>query len=123
MFEGLISSILNRILGKFVENLDSNQLNFSLWSGTVSLFNLQVKQSLFDSMPVPFQIHYGNIGRIFIEVPYTNIAGAPLKIEISDVFVFIKPKDFGLWKDAVEIEAFISQNLADLEKFESIITE
>lgn len=54
-------------------------------------------------MPIPLSIHYGKIGKIFIEVPFTNLASAPLKIEISDVFVYIKPKEVGLWKEEVEI--------------------
>jgi hypothetical protein len=54
MFEGLISSVLNRVLGNFVENLDAQQLNISLWNGSVSLTDLQVKSTLFDAMPVPF---------------------------------------------------------------------
>jgi hypothetical protein len=44
-----------------------------------------------------------------------------LKIEISDVFLFIKPKDYALWKDEVEIEAFINKNLASLDKFEAYL--
>lgn len=108
MFEGLISSILNRVLGNFVENLDSEQLNISLWSGHLVLENVQVKKDIFDSWPVPFSISYGKIGKIFIEVPFTNLSGAPLKIEVSDVFVFVKPKDTSIWKEEVEIEGFIS---------------
>lgn len=40
MFEGLIASILNKVLGDFIENIDSNQLSISVWSGQVSLENL-----------------------------------------------------------------------------------
>jgi vacuolar protein sorting-associated protein 13A/C len=37
MFEGLIASVLNRILGNFIENIDANQLSISLWGGSVTL--------------------------------------------------------------------------------------
>jgi vacuolar protein sorting-associated protein 13A/C len=74
MFEGLIVSVLNRIIGNFVENLDANQLSISLWNGSVSLENLEIKKDLFDSMPVPFKIAFGNIGKIYVEVPIRNIA-------------------------------------------------
>ena len=74
-------------------------------------------------MPVPFTLHYGKVGRIFIDIPLLNITSAPLKIEISDVFIFIKPKDFSLWNEAVEIQAFIEKTLSFLDKYEGYLTE
>ena len=94
MLERLISSVLNRTLGNFIENLDAEQLNISIWNSNVKLENLQIKPTIFDSMPVPFTLHYGKVGKIFIDIPILNINNSPLKIEISDVFVFIKPKHF-----------------------------
>lgn len=123
MLEKLISSVLNRVLGNFIENLDADQLNISLWSSTVKLENLQIKPTLFDSMPVPFSLHYGKVGRIFIDIPLLNIASAPLKIEISDVFMFIKPKHFDLWNEKVEIDAYLEKTLSFLDKFEAYLTE
>ena len=123
MLEKLISSVLNRVLGNFIENLDSEQLNISLLHSNVKLENLQIKPTLFDSMPVPFSLHYGKVGRIFIDIPVWNIASAPLKVEISDVFMFIKPKHFDLWKEQVEIDAYIEKTLSFLDKFEAYLTE
>lgn len=40
MLEKLISSVLNRVLGNFIENLDAQQLNISLLKSTVKLENL-----------------------------------------------------------------------------------
>jgi hypothetical protein len=72
-------------------------------------------------MPFPFKIHYGKIGKIFIKVPFTSINSSPLQIEISDIFLFVRPKEMELWKKEVEIEAFIKANLASLEKFETYL--
>lgn len=74
-------------------------------------------------MPLPFSLHYGKVGRIFIDIPVWNIASAPLKVEISDVFMFIKPKHFDLWKEKVEIDAYIEKTLSFLDKFEAYLTE
>ena len=92
MIGKLISSVLNHFLGNFIEDLDSKQLDVSLWSGKISLDNLQIKKSLFDTMPVPFELHHGKVGKIYLEIPITSLTSSPLKIEISDVFLFIKPK-------------------------------
>lgn len=123
MLEGLISSVLNRVLGNFIENLDSEQLKISLWQSNVKLENLQIKPTIFDSMPVPFTLHYGKVGKIFIDIPIMNINNSPMKIEVSDVFVFIKPKHFNIWSEKVEIEAFINKTFNFLDKYEDYITE
>ena len=106
MFEGIIASVLNRVLGEFIENLDANQLNISLFSGKVLLENLQIKKTLFDNMPIPFNLHFGKVGRIFLDIPMTGIFSKPLKIEISDIFMIIKPKPLDEWKEDVEVEGF-----------------
>ena len=54
MFEGLIASILNGVLGDFIENIDKNQLSISLWGGSVTLENVQIKATMFDTKPLPF---------------------------------------------------------------------
>jgi len=33
MFEGVVASLLNKLIGKYVDNLDSNQLSISVWKG------------------------------------------------------------------------------------------
>ena len=123
MLENLISSLLNRFLGSFIENLDSEQLNISLWNGSVKLENLEVKPNIFDSMPVPFTLHYGKIGKIQLEIPVINIQSSPLKVEMSDIIIFIKPKHFDLWNEKVEIEAFVNKTLSYLDKYEAYLTE
>jgi hypothetical protein len=40
---------------------------------------------MFDSSPVPFKLLYGQIGRLYIKIPYYDMFKTPLEIEISDV--------------------------------------
>ena len=42
MFENLVASQLNKYLGEFIENLNAEQLNVSIWKGDVNLKNLKV---------------------------------------------------------------------------------
>lgn len=43
MFEGLVASILNKWLGKYVEDLDTEHLNVGIFSGEVRLNDLRLK--------------------------------------------------------------------------------
>ncbi len=35
MLEGLVAGLLNRFIGPYVTNLNVNQLNIAIWSGTL----------------------------------------------------------------------------------------
>jgi len=56
MFEKLITQILNKVLGEFVENLDPKQMDISVTSGRVILENMALKNTIFDSLPLPFTL-------------------------------------------------------------------
>lgn len=43
MFETLISQVLNKVLGDFIENIDPAQLNISIMNGDVNLTNMKLK--------------------------------------------------------------------------------
>ena len=47
MFEGILESILNNILGKYIEGLNKNDLQLSVWSGKVELHNIKLRKDLF----------------------------------------------------------------------------
>ena len=43
MFEGVVSYILNKYLSRYIDNLDTDSLNISVWSGQVELTDLTLK--------------------------------------------------------------------------------
>ena len=59
MFETLITKVLNKVLGNFIENMDSRQLDLSLFKGDITLVNMKVRPDLFSSLPLPFALDYG----------------------------------------------------------------
>lgn len=118
MFEGIITNILNKVLGQFIEGIKSDQLSISLLSGDVELFNLSIKPDILDNMPLPFKLKYGKVGRIFVDVPVTAILSSPLKIEISEIFLLVEPKQVEEWNEKVIEEAFINSTQASLDNLE-----
>lgn len=120
MFEGLITSLLNRILGDFVEGIKADQLSVSMFSGDVELFNLSIKPTILDNMPLPFKLRYGKVGRIFVDVPVTSLLSSPLKIEISEIFMLVEPKEVKEWNEKIIKDAFIAgvqSSLNGLEEY------
>lgn len=106
MFETLITTVLNKVLGDFIENIDPQQLNISIMNGDVYLTNMKLKSTLFDSMPLPFSLAYGQIGVIHLKIPVWNMFNQPLIIEITDLFALVRPKHLKEWSEEVEVKAF-----------------
>lgn len=90
MVSRIVRTILNRTLNSFIENLKSDQLDISIFSGTVKLENLSLKKTVLDNVPFPFRLEYGYVGKIFVDIPIRNLSSRPVKVEISDVFVLLR---------------------------------
>lgn len=43
MFEGVVATILNRYLGKYIQDLDTENLNVGIFGGNVQLTQLKLK--------------------------------------------------------------------------------
>ena len=125
MFESLISHVLNKVLGDFIENIDPAQLNISIMNGNVVLTNMKLKKSFFDAMPLPFTLVYGRIGLLNLQIPVWNLFNQPLVVEISDVFALVRPKHLKEWSEDVELNAFKSATQSQLEQYEmtTLITQ
>lgn len=106
MFETLITKVLNKVLGDFIENINPAQLDISLLKGDVTLLNMKLKANLFESLPLPFALEYGQIGRIHLKIPVWNIFTAPIIIEISDILAVVRPKHIREWNEELEIKAY-----------------
>jgi vacuolar protein sorting-associated protein 13A/C len=100
MFEKIITDQLNTYLGSFIENVERKDLGASLFKGVVELKNLRMKQTLFDALPVPFDMVHGQIGRIYLKLPIWELFKSALVVEIENVLVIIRIKPMQNWNEA-----------------------
>jgi vacuolar protein sorting-associated protein 13A/C len=47
MFESLLGSVLDQVLGKYIQDLNSSDLNVSIWSGALKLQNIKLRSDIF----------------------------------------------------------------------------
>nr|P87319.2 RecName: Full=Intermembrane lipid transfer protein vps1301; AltName: Full=Vacuolar protein sorting-associated protein 13a [Schizosaccharomyces pombe 972h-] len=92
MLEGLVAGLLNKILGSYVDNLDTKQLNIGVWGGHVSLHNLRIKPEALDKLGIPIEITSGLIGTFTLEIPWSNLRNKSLTINIEDIYLSIHPQ-------------------------------
>ena len=85
MFESILEKALNSVLGKYIEDLDSKDLNISIWGGDIKLNDINLKKDIFNMYKVPLDLIFGQIGELHIRVPWKNLGSSPVEVTISDI--------------------------------------
>eukprot|EP01080_Neovahlkampfia_damariscottae_P010721 gene10721-3341_t len=104
VFEKIVATLLDRFLGKYVTNFDAKNLKIGLVSGEVILTNLEVIDSAFDQFNLPLSVLRGTIGLFKLKIPVTSLQKNPVIVEISDIFIVLRPKKFVEWDMSKENE-------------------
>ncbi|XP_041917347.1 vacuolar protein sorting-associated protein 13C isoform X2 [Alosa sapidissima] len=91
VFESLVSDLLNRFIGNYVENLDKSQLKIGIWGGNVVLENLRVKENALSELDVPFRVKAGQIGKLSLKIPWKNLYNEAVVATLEDVYVLVVP--------------------------------
>ena len=77
----------------YVRNFDPKQLNVGIWSGDVKLKDLELRREALDQMHLPLNVIEGHIGSLVLSIPWSNLRGKPVRINIEDLFLLAAPKE------------------------------
>ncbi|XP_068186348.1 intermembrane lipid transfer protein VPS13C isoform X2 [Antennarius striatus] len=91
VFESLVSDLLNRFIGDYVENLDKSQLKIGIWGGNVVLENLKVKESALSEFDVPFKVKAGQIGKLTLKIPWKNLYNDAVVATLDGLYLLVVP--------------------------------
>ncbi|XP_062531261.1 intermembrane lipid transfer protein VPS13A isoform X2 [Bombyx mori] len=91
MFEGAVAGFLNRLLGKYVQDLDTENLNVGIFSGNVNLTDLKLKPEALYELDLPIDVKIGTIGRISLQIPWTGLYSQPVVVHVEDVLLLVGP--------------------------------
>ena len=118
MLEGLVANLLNRFLGMYVKNFDPKQLNVGIWSGDVKLRNLELRREALDQLHLPINVVEGRLGELTLSIPWSNLRGKPVKVNIEDVFLLAAPKEGDEYDADEEEKRAVAVKLEKLESAE-----
>lgn len=118
MLEGLVSNLLNRFLGMYVKNFDPKQLNVGIWSGDVKLRNLELRKEALDQLHLPLNVVEGRLGELTLSIPWSNLRGKPVKVNIEDVYLLSAPKEESDYNAEEEEKRAVAVKLEKLESAE-----
>ncbi|KAM6924954.1 intermembrane lipid transfer protein VPS13D [Xenentodon cancila] len=91
MLEGLAAWVLNTYLGKYVSNLNTDQLSIALLKGAVELENLPLRKDALREFDLPFEVKAGFIGKITLQIPFYRPHSDPWVISMSELNLIIGP--------------------------------
>jgi vacuolar protein sorting-associated protein 13A/C len=87
------------VLGKYIEDLDSKDLNISIWGGDIKLNDINLKKDIFSMFKVPLDLIFGQIGELHIRVPWKNLGSSPVEVTINDIQIVVRPKQQADWEE------------------------
>ncbi|KAG7472195.1 hypothetical protein MATL_G00106290 [Megalops atlanticus] len=105
MLEGLVAWVLNTYLGKYVSNLNTDQLSIALLKGAVELENLPLRQDALREFDLPFEVKAGFIGKITLQIPFYRPHSDPWVISMSQLNLIIGPARLQEYDEQREREA------------------
>jgi vacuolar protein sorting-associated protein 13A/C len=86
MLEGIVTQLLNRYLGEFIENLDAEQVRVGMLSGKAVLRGLRLRRdALARLLDLPLDVVVGTVGSITLSVPLRALRSKPCEVVIADV--------------------------------------
>ncbi|KAE8077724.1 hypothetical protein FH972_016258 [Carpinus fangiana] len=107
MLEGLVRQLLLGYLGRYVKDIQKEQLKITLWNEEVLLENVELILEAFDYLQLPFALKQGRLGRLSIKIPWKKLGWDPIIIILEDVFVCASQRDDREWSlDSVEKREF-----------------
>ncbi|KAK9746972.1 Vacuolar sorting-associated protein 13, N-terminal [Popillia japonica] len=118
MLAGLVAWVLNNYLGKYVENLNTDQLSIALLSGEVELENLPLKKDAFRHLGLPLEVKAGFIGKVKLQIPVRQIRSAPWVIVIEQLYVVASPLPVLEWDAVAEEISAQETKLSQLDNLE-----
>uniref|UniRef100_A0A8C3A3N4 Vacuolar protein sorting 13 homolog C n=1 Tax=Cyclopterus lumpus TaxID=8103 RepID=A0A8C3A3N4_CYCLU len=90
VFESLVSDLLNRFIGDYVENLDKSQLKIGIWGGNVVLENLKVKENaLVGLKPRPLPVI--SPWKLTLKIPWKNLYSDAVVATLDGLYLLVVP--------------------------------
>jgi len=102
MFESLALSVLERVLGQYVENLDRNSLKVAVWRGHITLERLKLRREALYSWGLPLDIKAGYVEKIELQIPWNRLGSAPVTITLDGVYLVASPLDDETWDETAQ---------------------
>uniref|UniRef100_K3WDS2 Chorein N-terminal domain-containing protein n=1 Tax=Globisporangium ultimum (strain ATCC 200006 / CBS 805.95 / DAOM BR144) TaxID=431595 RepID=K3WDS2_GLOUD len=112
--------LLDAVLGSYVKNIDPDALKISVWNGKIEVEAVELQPEAFP-LPKEFRLVKGTLHQLRIDMPWTNLANQPIRVDIADMSLLLQVCDGEEKGDAESyMEADPAADAAELAKKKQI---
>ncbi|XP_047493790.1 vacuolar protein sorting-associated protein 13D-like isoform X6 [Penaeus chinensis] len=119
MLEGLATWVLNNYLGKYLENLNTDQLSIGLLKGEVELENVPLRKDALRHLDMPVEVRAGFVGKIKLQIPVSRLRSEPWVIIFEQLYLVAGPVKLDEYDEEAEEAASQGRKLAQLDRLEA----
>ncbi|XP_011301984.1 vacuolar protein sorting-associated protein 13C isoform X2 [Fopius arisanus] len=118
VFESIVTELLNKFLGEYIQNLDYKQLKVSLWGGDVVLTDLLINENALDMLDLPIKLGYGRLGKLILKIPFKDMWNGQIDAIIEELFILIVPSSQVKYDPEKEAKAELDAKRTELARIE-----
>nr|XP_034187905.1 vacuolar protein sorting-associated protein 13 isoform X3 [Osmia lignaria] len=118
VFESIVTELLNKVLGEYIQNLDYTQLKLSLWGGDVVLTDLLINESALDVLDLPVRLEYGRLGKLILKIPFKDMWNGQIDAVVEELFVLVVPTSQIVYDAEKEAKVQLDAKRAELARVE-----
>ncbi|XP_076380466.1 vacuolar protein sorting 13C isoform X3 [Megalopta genalis] len=118
VFESIVTELLNKVLGEYIQNLDYTQLKVSLWGGDVVLNDLLIKETALDVLDLPIRLGYGRLGKLILKIPFKDMWNGQIDAIVEELFLLIVPTSQVAYDAEKESKVQLEAKRAELARVE-----
>ena len=104
MFESLVLTLLERLLGDYVVDLDRKSLKVAVWAGSVQLSNLRLRPEACYALGLPVNIKMGCISSVSVTIPWSKLGSEPVTVTLDGVYLVAGPLAESDWDETAKKE-------------------
>ncbi|XP_064107510.1 intermembrane lipid transfer protein VPS13D-like isoform X2 [Macrobrachium nipponense] len=119
MLEGLATWVLNNYLGKYLENLNTDQLSIGLLKGEVELENVPLRKDALRHLDMPVEVKAGFVGKVRLQIPVSRLRSEPWVIMFEQLYLVAGPVKLDEFDEDAEEAATQGRKIAQLDGLEA----
>ncbi|XP_071747088.1 intermembrane lipid transfer protein VPS13D [Lepeophtheirus salmonis] len=119
MLKGLATWFLNNYLGKYLEDLNTDQLRIALSQGEVELENAPFRKEAFKFLDPALDVKAGFVGHIKLKVPVSKLRTEPWTLLLEKVYILFGPQKFTDFDEDLEEQVLLGKKLLSLDGIEA----
>jgi vacuolar protein sorting-associated protein 13A/C len=93
MLEGILASVISRLAGKYVDGIDKQAAEMSVWKGEIRLRKLALKSSALDELDLPVKLVFGSLEELQLDIPWKNLRSRPVVVKITGLYMVVRPNN------------------------------